>query len=100
MKKIFENLRFYFCPAIWIIIVIFLSFMFMSCASQIKDGPPNFGVNIDKIPNVKIKLLTRSKYGNPSSYTINRKYYCVLKTARGYEQRGIASWYGIKFMVN
>lgn len=98
MRKSFKNLHyFYFWPTIRLIILIFLSTMSVSCASQIKDGPPNFRVNVDKIPNAKPKPLARSKYGNPSSYIINGKHYYVLKTARGYEQQGIASWYGTKF---
>lgn len=98
MRKSFKNLHCYFYPTtIRLIIVIFLSLMFVSCASQIKDGPPNFRVNVNKIPNAKPKLLVCSKYGNPSSYMINGRRYYVLKTVRGYEQQGIASWYGTKF---
>ncbi|ACJ18368.1 septal ring lytic transglycosylase RlpA family protein [Coxiella burnetii] len=74
-------------------LIIFLS----GCASHIKDGPPHFYVNVNKIPNPKPRPLPRSKYGNPSSYTVNGKRYHVLKTARGYQRRGIASWYGTKF---
>lgn len=98
MKKSFKSLHFYFWPMILRpIILTFLSLMFASCASQIKDGSPNFIVNVNKIPNAKPKPLVQSKYGNPPSYIINRKRYYVLKTARGYEQYGIASWYGTKF---
>lgn len=97
MRKSFKNLHFYFYHTIRLVIVIFLSSMFVSCASQIKDGPPNFRVNVNKIPNAKPKLLSFSKYGNPSSYMIHGKRYYVLKTVCGYEQQGIASWYGTKF---
>lgn len=38
-----------------------------------------------------------SKYGNPSSYEINGETYKVLPTARGYSERGKASWYGEDF---
>ena len=97
MRKSFKNPHFYFCPTIQLIIVIFLSIMSVGCASQIKDGPPNFMINVNKIQNAKPKLLACSRYGNPSSYIVNGKRYYVLKTARGYEQQGIASWYGTKF---
>jgi rare lipoprotein A len=39
----------------------------------------------------------RSKYGNPESYEVNGETYRVLATARGYRERGLASWYGEDF---
>lgn len=39
----------------------------------------------------------RSKYGNPESYEVYGKTYRVLPTARGYSERGLASWYGEDF---
>lgn len=39
----------------------------------------------------------RSKYGNPESYEVFGKRYYTLKTAAGFSERGIASWYGKKF---
>lgn len=39
----------------------------------------------------------RSKYGNPASYEVFGETYHVLPTARGYSERGKASWYGEEF---
>lgn len=39
----------------------------------------------------------RSKYGNPDSYVVFGKRYHTMKTAAGYSERGVASWYGKKF---
>jgi rare lipoprotein A len=39
----------------------------------------------------------RSKYGNPESYEVYGETYHVLPTARGYSERGMASWYGEDF---
>jgi len=41
----------------------------------------------------------RSSQGNPSSYIVHGKRYYVMDSAhaRGYVERGIASWYGRKF---
>ncbi|MFU8877226.1 MAG: septal ring lytic transglycosylase RlpA family protein [Wenzhouxiangellaceae bacterium] len=39
----------------------------------------------------------RARYGNHSPYTVLGKTYRVLPTARGYHERGEASWYGSKF---
>ena len=38
-----------------------------------------------------------SRYGNPRSYVVNGKQYFTLHSARGFVERGIASWYGPKF---
>lgn len=38
-----------------------------------------------------------SRYGNPESYTVFGKTYRVMKQANGFQQEGIASWYGTKF---
>ncbi len=39
----------------------------------------------------------RSRYGNPASYTEFGRRYVVMDSAKGYRERGIASWYGKKF---
>ncbi len=39
----------------------------------------------------------RARYGNHSPYTVLGKTYRVLPSARGYRERGEASWYGSKF---
>lgn len=38
-----------------------------------------------------------SPYGNPDFYIVDGKVYHVLKSAEGFEERGIASWYGPDF---
>ena len=82
-------------------LIIFLTFLFsgflISCGSTIKDGPPAQYVNATDIPNAVPKVEPKSRYGNPSSYIINGHRYYVLKSARGYDKKGIASWYGTKF---
>lgn len=61
-----------------------------------QDGPPHYYVNVNKIPNAVPHYIPKSKYGN-QDYHVDGRWYHVLKTARGYDQRGIASWYGTKF---
>jgi len=41
--------------------------------------------------------LTKSKYGNPSSYIVMGKRYYVMDSAKGFTQKGVASWYGPNF---
>lgn len=82
-----------------LLLVLFL-FTLTSCSifnSEVQDGYPTQKVDVTKIPNAAPKVEPKSKYGNPKSYVIDGKKYYVLKTAKGYDQKGIASWYGTKF---
>lgn len=57
-----------------------------------------FGVPINGQPVVPDNGDTsRSKYGNPSSYVVFGKRYYVMDSARGFTQKGVASWYGPDF---
>lgn len=68
-------------------------------SSRYRDGddsvPPPFDVSklVEPVPKVE----ARSPYGNKSPYTVLGRTYRVLPTARGYDERGIASFYGTKF---
>ncbi|MCU7842608.1 MAG: septal ring lytic transglycosylase RlpA family protein [Candidatus Thiodiazotropha sp. (ex Monitilora ramsayi)] len=53
--------------------------------------------DIASIPDALPKTEPLSSYGNPDSYVVFGKRYYTLKEARGYSERGIASWYGSKF---
>lgn len=65
--------------------------------STSSDGPPHFNVDMSKIHNPVPHYLPKSKYGNPNYYYVHGRRYHVLRTSRGYDKRGIASWYGTKF---
>ncbi|HEN47195.1 MAG TPA: septal ring lytic transglycosylase RlpA family protein [Mizugakiibacter sp.] len=66
--------------------------------SQQYDTTPSGSIpNVYNIPEPVPRPEPRSRYGNKSSYTVNGRTYYVLRTARGYVQRGTASWYGTKF---
>ncbi len=70
------------------------------CASVSKvrqDGAPAHPRDVSHVRNAVPKKLPLSRYGNPKSYVVFGKRYYVLDTAKGYNQRGIASWYGTKF---
>ncbi len=79
--------------------VIFVFLLFVGCTSRFmrQDGAPSYHVDISKIPNAKPRPLPRSTYGNPAYYNVFGKRYHVLNSAKGYNKRGIASWYGTKF---
>ncbi len=62
------------------------------------DGAPvGTPQDISKLPEPVPRVEPRSPYGNKSPYTVDGHTYHVLATARGYDARGEASWYGRKF---
>jgi rare lipoprotein A len=63
-------------------------------ADSTPDGPPP---DVSNLPEPVPKVEPRSLYGNKSPYTVLGQTYSVLSTARGYDERGIASYYGSKF---
>ncbi len=82
-----------------IIAIGLLCLLLDACTAHrsLHDGPPAYNVDVSKIPNATPQKLPRSAYGNPKTYTVLGKQYHVLSTERGYNQRGMASWYGTKF---
>ena len=74
-----------------------LTVMLVSCG-QIKDSAPvNYSKQWHEIPDAVPASVSRSKYGNPGSYEVFGKTYYVKDSADGFQQKGIASWYGNKF---
>jgi len=70
----------------------------LTACGEIKDGPsPNYTKKWHEIPDAKVTSVTRSRYGNPASYEVFGKTYYVRDSAVGFQQKGIASWYGTKF---
>ncbi|MEA5445473.1 septal ring lytic transglycosylase RlpA family protein [Gammaproteobacteria bacterium AB-CW1] len=61
------------------------------------SGPRTPPAGLDRIPEPTPREEPRSRYGNPDSYEVFGRTYHVMDSARGYEEEGIASWYGKKF---
>jgi rare lipoprotein A len=79
-------------------IVILFMLLLAGCAfTRHKDGPPNYYVDVSKIPNATPKVEPRARYGNLPSYTVFGKRYYTLKSSKGYQAIGTASWYGTQF---
>lgn len=68
-----------------------------SSTTTIKDGAPKFYVDETKIPNPVPRVEPLAKYGNMPYYNVFGKRYYTLNSYKGFEQVGIASWYGTKF---
>ena len=62
-----------------------------------RERTPARGSDFSSIPDAVPRVEPRSSHGNPRSYVVNGKQYFTLASARGFTQRGIASWYGPKF---
>ena len=56
--------------------------------------PPS---DLASLPDPQPSVEPRSKYGNPPSYVVFGQTYYVMDHPDGYEESGLASWYGTKF---
>lgn len=66
-------------------------------APHIADSAPDGLPDVDLIPEPEVRNEPRSRYGNRSPYVVLGQRYAVLPSAEGYDQTGIASFYGSKF---
>ncbi len=65
------------------------------------DGPPSGSMQPDELPGDAVpRPEPRSRYGNGPVYEVLGKRYRVMNSATGYQERGVASWYGKKFHGN
>lgn len=79
-------------------LLILISFLMLSSCGEIKDSAPaNYSKQWHEIPDAVPVAVKPSKYGNPNSYTVMGKTYYLMDSSEGFQQKGIASWYGNKF---
>lgn len=62
-----------------------------------QDHGPGNPVDVSEVRDAVPKAEPRSKYGNPKNYKVLGKWYSVRESSEGYQEKGIASWYGKKF---
>lgn len=60
-------------------------------------GPKHGPEHVAHLEQPEVRDEPRSRWGNPESYEEFGVTYHVMDDARGYDERGIASWYGKKF---
>jgi rare lipoprotein A len=63
----------------------------------VADTTPDYVPDVDCIPEPVVTAEPRSPVGNRSPYTVLGKRYEVLDRVDGYQEQGIASYYGAKF---
>ncbi len=79
--------------------LIYLAALLVAACGSLRErdhGPPR-RVDIASIPDAVPRIEPRSPFGNPGSYVVDGQRYHTLASSRGYDERGIASWYGSKF---
>lgn len=74
----------------------FLILLLAGCAT---DGPPRTASIIprDLPPDPVPRKEARSRYGNGPVYEVLGRNYRVMNSSYGYQETGVASWYGKKF---
>jgi rare lipoprotein A len=65
----------------------------MVCASALEWGC----ASRVEAPRSQVLNPPRSERGNPPFYEVDGERYYVLDSSKGYDERGIASWYGPQF---
>lgn len=78
---------------LWMAAVLLLA----ACGSRESRDGPGRGLDPERIAVPEPRPEPLARYGNHSPYTVLGRTYHVRETARGYSERGLASWYGSKF---
>ena len=83
-------------------IVMFGLLVLAGCGgSKVRDDGPPGSTRIPDLPGDAVpRPEGRSKYGNGPVYEVLGKRYTVMPSSSGYQERGVASWYGKKFHGN
>jgi rare lipoprotein A len=64
---------------------------------QVDGYPSAVPRDLASIPDAVPRFEPPSRYGNPPEYEVFGQRYRTLVSSDGFEQRGLASWYGTKF---
>ena len=82
-----------------------LALMLAACVTTHRPPPPAPApvpvppppADITRVPDAVPRAEPRSLHGNPPFYDALGRRYFVLSSADGYDERGVASWYGPTF---
>lgn len=80
-----------------ICLCVLLALLSACSTTRIQPVPDLSPVEIARIPDAIPETEPPSKNGNPAFYDALGKRYFVMSSAAGYEERGVASWYGPGF---
>lgn len=65
--------------------------------APVGSGDEGARVGVIVVDGVTPRLETKSAHGNMPTYQVRGRRYHVLHSSRGYDERGVASWYGEPF---
>ena len=77
---------------------VLLTLLSACSTTRIQPIPDLSPVEVARIPDAVPETEPLSKNGNPDFYDALGKRYFVMSSAAGYEERGVASWYGPAFI--
>lgn len=87
--------------AVHAIVLLVFSVLISACStsrySMEHDAAPPGSFDASRVPDVVPRWEPLSRKGNKSPYVIRGKTYRIIDSAHGFEQQGVASWYGLKF---
>lgn len=66
-------------------------------AEAVRAGRTPTDAEIEAVPDAVPIPEPRSRYGNPPEYEVDGVTYRVMEGSEGYEEEGMASWYGEQF---
>lgn len=70
-------------------------------AAELERGRPSGGTGTAVVasrgPTARPTPEAPARYGNMEAYEQSGRTYRVMETSEGYDERGVASWYGEKF---
>ncbi|WP_051785804.1 septal ring lytic transglycosylase RlpA family protein [Endozoicomonas numazuensis] len=75
--------------------ILGLAILLLSGCVTVQDGPPENKKDVSQIPDA-IPVTHDGKFKD-SPYELNGVTYTPMKSAKGYQEEGVASWYGTKF---
>ena len=78
-------------------VLLLLSISACSTTPKKSVAPKRSPAELAEIPDAVPKVEPRSSLGNMRTYEVFGKRYYVLDSEDGFEQKGIASWYGPQF---
>lgn len=80
--------------------ILLLASLLAGCGSspfEPSDGPPARRIDPGSLRDAVPRKDPITRAGNTSPYTVLGKTYWVMTNPAGYNERGVASWYGSKF---
>ena len=85
----------------WLLPALVLGAALVACSGEQKkeepgDGPSTRDLKAEDVADALPQAEPRARYGNHSPYDVFGKTNHVLPSSKGYREKGVASWYGLK----